>query len=144
MDEILGYFIETMNKNTSLFVVSDHGFMGAKKIVKINKFLKDNGYLKVKKVDKTFTDEIKEELGDKKSAFLSKIGLNIDKILRIMKTLRIEKLRYYAPKFIKSKIPISFSANSLACFSFNHVLVIFFPATMMLRQFFKVRVFSIA
>jgi len=107
MDEILGYFIEKSNEDISLFIVSDHGFMGTKKIVKINKFLKDEGYLKTRKVIKTFMDTAKEEKGDKKSSFFSKIGFTGEKILVILKKLRLEKLKYYTPKFIKSKIPTS-------------------------------------
>ena len=48
LDEIVGYTLENMGEDTSLVVMSDHGFTSFRRSFHMNKWLADNGYLKVK------------------------------------------------------------------------------------------------
>ncbi|KPJ70930.1 hypothetical protein AMJ51_00585 [Microgenomates bacterium DG_75] len=52
MDVVVGQIMELLNENDSLFILSDHGFGGFDYEVHLNAWLRDNGYLKLKK-DKT-------------------------------------------------------------------------------------------
>jgi len=48
IDELIKFIVET-NKDTNFFIVSDHGFGELKYLFSINKWLKDKGYLIIKK-----------------------------------------------------------------------------------------------
>ncbi|MBN1871289.1 MAG: alkaline phosphatase family protein [Candidatus Omnitrophica bacterium] len=48
MDKILGDAMTRLNKDDTLIVISDHGFDTFRRVVHINTWLKENGYLKLK------------------------------------------------------------------------------------------------
>ncbi|MCA9243757.1 MAG: alkaline phosphatase family protein [Phycisphaerales bacterium] len=48
MDKLVGETMAQVDKNTALFVMSDHGFKTFRRGVDLNAWLRDNGYLKVK------------------------------------------------------------------------------------------------
>lgn len=56
LDEIIGDFIKEMDKNTSLFIISDHGFGPFEKKVSFHKLLEQNGLLRYK--DESFFKKI--------------------------------------------------------------------------------------
>lgn len=49
MDRVVGHTLEHMPKNTLLVVMSDHGFAPWRRVFHLNAWLRDNGYLAVKK-----------------------------------------------------------------------------------------------
>jgi predicted AlkP superfamily phosphohydrolase/phosphomutase len=49
LDRILGDVMDRLESDTVLFVASDHGFMPAKKVFYVNKFLEDRGLLALRK-----------------------------------------------------------------------------------------------
>jgi len=51
MDKVVGYTLEHMPENTLLVVMSDHGFSPWRRAFHLNAWLRDNGYLAVKKSD---------------------------------------------------------------------------------------------
>ncbi len=48
MDDLVGRTIAKLDKDTALFIMSDHGFKTFRRGVDLNAWLRDNGYLKVK------------------------------------------------------------------------------------------------
>ncbi|MBU4288003.1 MAG: alkaline phosphatase family protein [Proteobacteria bacterium] len=50
MDEIIGKILMSLDDNTTLYIVSDHGFGPKKKMFLINKWLEKNGLLKINKL----------------------------------------------------------------------------------------------
>ena len=48
IDEIVGWAMNTLDKNTTLLVMSDHGFAPFRRQVHLNAWLEQNGYLKLK------------------------------------------------------------------------------------------------
>lgn len=72
LDEIVGEMVESVDKNTTIIVMSDHGFGRLKKRVWIDVWLKENGFLKVKFSIKNLWNELLVKL----SSFLRKIGLS--------------------------------------------------------------------
>jgi len=47
-DDIVGETLERIDENTTLIVMSDHGFVGWRRALNLNTWLKDNGYLALK------------------------------------------------------------------------------------------------
>lgn len=47
MDDIVGYTLERMDPNTTLVIMSDHGFTSWRRSMNLNSWLRDNGYLTV-------------------------------------------------------------------------------------------------
>lgn len=50
MDDIIGEVQKKMDEHSTLYLVSDHGFGPKKKVLFVNKWLKKNGFLRVKKL----------------------------------------------------------------------------------------------
>lgn len=48
MDEVVGYTLDNMGPNTTLVVMSDHGFASWRRAFNLNSWLRDNGFLAVK------------------------------------------------------------------------------------------------
>ncbi|HLG29423.1 MAG TPA: alkaline phosphatase family protein [Candidatus Brocadiales bacterium] len=48
IDEILGQILQRVDDNTTLIIISDHGFCTLKKEVHVNHWLKENGFLRFK------------------------------------------------------------------------------------------------
>ncbi|MEJ2085285.1 MAG: alkaline phosphatase family protein, partial [Acidobacteriota bacterium] len=48
MDRVVGYTLETMEPNTTLVVMSDHGFTSWRRAFHLNTWLKENGYITFK------------------------------------------------------------------------------------------------
>jgi predicted AlkP superfamily phosphohydrolase/phosphomutase len=48
MDNILGWVMENISDNTTLIVLSDHGFGDFERVVHLNSWLRDNGFLYLK------------------------------------------------------------------------------------------------
>jgi len=48
LDRVVGYTLETMDPNTTLVVMSDHGFTSWRRAFHLNTWLKDNGYITFK------------------------------------------------------------------------------------------------
>jgi predicted AlkP superfamily phosphohydrolase/phosphomutase len=73
IDEILGILLEKLDDNTSLIIMSDHGFCSAKKIFRVNQWLADNGFLKYdtkKLILDKISRRIRKKLGLKKGQSL--------------------------------------------------------------------------
>jgi predicted AlkP superfamily phosphohydrolase/phosphomutase len=49
MDRIIGKILDSLDRDTTLYIVSDHGFGPHKKVFFVNKWLDKNGFLKVRK-----------------------------------------------------------------------------------------------
>jgi predicted AlkP superfamily phosphohydrolase/phosphomutase len=61
MDDILGWVIENIDEDTTLMVLSDHGFGPFKRAVHLNGWLRDNGFLYLKdskKESKEFFEDV--------------------------------------------------------------------------------------
>jgi predicted AlkP superfamily phosphohydrolase/phosphomutase len=52
MDEVVGYTLDHMPENTLLVVMSDHGFAPWRRVMHLNAWLAENGYLTMKDTDK--------------------------------------------------------------------------------------------
>ena len=52
MDDVVGYTLEHMPENTLLVVMSDHGFASWRRVMHVNAWLAENGYLVMKDPDK--------------------------------------------------------------------------------------------
>ncbi len=48
MDEVVGHTLENMPENTLLVVMSDHGFAPWRRVMHLNAWLAENGYLTMK------------------------------------------------------------------------------------------------
>ena len=62
MDELVGRTVQAIDDQSALFVMSDHGFKSFRRGVDLNAWLRDNGYLKLKKdrasSDKTYLADV--------------------------------------------------------------------------------------
>ena len=80
MDQLLGRILEKINKNTVLFVISDHGFAQFKRGVNLNAWLFKNGYLTIKDGKTTTGDWFKGVDWDKTKAYsLGLAGIYINR-----------------------------------------------------------------
>jgi predicted AlkP superfamily phosphohydrolase/phosphomutase len=93
IDEILGNILKEINEQTTLIIMSDHGFGTKKKWFYINKWLEKNGYL-VKNTKKLIIAKIKEKLGIKTEKYFEGIPAPT---VRRHKFLQIEKTKAYSP-----------------------------------------------
>jgi predicted AlkP superfamily phosphohydrolase/phosphomutase len=57
MDEFLGWIMEQMDQNTTLFVISDHGFKVYDNIFYMNRWLENHGYLSTTSGEGSFHQE---------------------------------------------------------------------------------------
>lgn len=92
LDEYIGNLIE---RDITLFIVSDHGFGEVKEVFYMNEWLKENHYLTIKE--------------NRRLNLLRKLGINKENISLILKKLKIdvEGLRMRLPEKIKNSIPAS-------------------------------------
>lgn len=65
VDEIIGYIIREMDKTTTLYIISDHGFGPYEKRVYLNKWLSQQGLLSLKK-SKLYMNKLVHKMGLKK------------------------------------------------------------------------------
>ncbi len=84
LDEILGNILKRFDDETVLFIVSDHGFMEAKKSFYINTFLKVSGLL-----ESRHNYKIKNSL--------AKLNISVANIRRIIKKTGWAKLKKHVP-----------------------------------------------
>ncbi len=114
LDDIIGRFLNFIDKNTTMIIVSDHGFGPVNKAIYINVWLNNIGLLK------------RKELFRSKSSL--KILFNIEnKILEKLYKLGAGKIINLIPTSIIRKIPtsgnvkytIDFSETKAYCLSFN-------------------------
>jgi predicted AlkP superfamily phosphohydrolase/phosphomutase len=93
IDEILGEIYDELDKNTTLIILSDHGFGSKKKWFYINMWLEENGYL-TKDTKKLIIAKIKEKLGIKTDKYFEGIPAPT---VRRHKFLKLEKTKAYSP-----------------------------------------------
>ncbi len=72
IDKIVGNFLEKSDNNTTVFIVSDHGFGRLKKRFYVDTWLEGQGYVKIKNSDDTYLNRFKINL----AAFLRSTGLS--------------------------------------------------------------------
>ncbi|MEK6715285.1 MAG: alkaline phosphatase family protein [Candidatus Omnitrophota bacterium] len=70
LDSIIGEFIIRTDENTSLFIISDHGFGPREKIISLHRILEENGFLYYKnnsllKKIEIITDKIRKKMHEK-------------------------------------------------------------------------------
>ncbi|MFA5994821.1 MAG: alkaline phosphatase family protein [Patescibacteria group bacterium] len=114
MDEFIGWVIQRMNKDTTLFVMSDHGFKTYQQQFFINRWLEENNYLTTTYGEGSFhqshsklSREIAKAQGKRKKI---KIGKTIRSLLATSSTLeKLAKWLYF--KIIKKFVPISVSMD---------------------------------
>jgi len=93
IDDILGDLLKEMDEDTSLFIVSDHGFCSKKKLFHINVWLGRNGYLS-KNHKKIIIEKIKTTLGFKNEKFFTGLPMPVVKVFNF---LHLHKTKAYAP-----------------------------------------------
>ena len=90
VDDIVGYVLKTIDKNTSLYIVSDHGFGPFEKRVFINKWLAQQGLLYFNK-GKIYLNKLLYRTGLKKVTFSNRsIGISdnpVDRCIDYAKSL---------------------------------------------------------
>jgi len=94
LDDIVGKFIEVVDDDALILIVSDHGFTRIYKYFYINTWFKNRGLL--------FLEEANP--GKK---LLTKIGLSRDKIISLLEKMRAKKLIEFIPGKIGRLIPDS-------------------------------------
>lgn len=82
VDGQLGQLVEKAGENTTIFIISDHGFTRQKKKVYIDYFLKENGFISTKKSASNLKNSILLRI----SGLLKRTGLN-EVIVKIMVAL---------------------------------------------------------
>jgi predicted AlkP superfamily phosphohydrolase/phosphomutase len=96
LDSYLGWFMQNLPKDTNLMIMSDHGFRACYKTFFINKWLLDNGYLKLrdssKQVEEESADreEVKKSLKQSKKVFeigswAAKLSSKYPKLFKIVR-----------------------------------------------------------
>lgn len=93
IDEILGDIYKRIDDDTSLIIISDHGFGPKKKWFHINMWLEDNGYL-TKNLKKLVTAKIKEKLGLKSGKCFEGVPAPT---VRRTEFLNMQKTKAYSP-----------------------------------------------
>lgn len=96
LDEYIGHLIKRIDKikDGVLFVISDHGFAEIDNLFYLNTWLKENGFLSIKKENLFYV-------------LMRKIGINREFIAKILKSLGVdtESLRMKLPNKIKNLAP---------------------------------------
>ena len=85
LDEYIGEFLEHIDENTDFLIVSDHGFQRIDKLLLCNSWLKNEGYLSIKK--EGFLKDLMKRLGLRKrniKKLLSTIGVDVTSLTRKM------------------------------------------------------------
>ncbi len=62
MDNVLGIIMQRLNDEDTLIVLSDHGFGTFRRSAHVNKWLRDNGYLKLRNPDASFGAELLNDI----------------------------------------------------------------------------------
>ncbi|RJQ17679.1 MAG: hypothetical protein C4560_08170 [Nitrospiraceae bacterium] len=83
MDEVIGEIRGRLDSDTSLIIMSDHGFKPCSKSVEWNRWLIENNYLCIKKNRKKYLDSI--------IPLLHSLGVNREKIRSLFKSLKLDK-----------------------------------------------------
>ena len=80
LDQLIGNFIQKLDSDTAILILSDHGMTSLKGNISLNKWLSDQGYL-----------VLKHKKSAKVLSFLAKVGFNSDTIENILKKTRLKK-----------------------------------------------------
>jgi len=90
VDDVIGYILKTMDENTTLYIISDHGFGPLEKRVLLNKWLAQQGLMSLKK-GKAYLNKLLYWSGLRKVSFFScNIGVfdnPVDHCIDFTKTL---------------------------------------------------------
>lgn len=95
LDKMVGEFVEMSDENTTIFIISDHGFGSLNKFIYLNRYLKDLGLYKT----------IKYRVFLKK--FLLKLGISKHSIYEFLQKLGIKETSFI-PQKIKDLPPDEF------------------------------------
>lgn len=114
MDEFIGWVIHTMDEQTNLIVMSDHGFTVYDKIFYVNRWLEERGYLATQSGKGTFHQEhtqLSKAVGKQQQQRKEiKIGKKVRWLLKRSDILeRFAKWLYF--KVIRKRIPITVSVD---------------------------------
>ncbi len=91
IDEFLGEIIKySENNNADIIVMSDHGEQKVDKAFNVNVWLEENGYLKTNL---------------KRKSLLSGLGINRERIFKILEKLKLNFLVHMVPRSFAKKIP---------------------------------------
>ncbi|MBI5056301.1 MAG: alkaline phosphatase family protein [Nitrospirae bacterium] len=93
IDDILGDILNNMNDDTSLIILSDHGFCSKKKYFYINVWLGKNGFL-VKNMKRLVTAKIREKMGVENNKYFE--GLPTE-VVQVANFLNLQKTQAYTP-----------------------------------------------
>ena len=110
MDGFIGWVMEQMDENTTLFVMSDHGFKVYDEIFYLNRWLEEEGYLATTSGSASFqkshtklSREIESVQGKRKQI---KVGKGVRRFLKSSKTLeRLAKWFYH--RVVKRFAPVN-------------------------------------
>jgi len=107
LDEILGNILKRFDDETVLFIVSDHGFMEAKKSFYINTFLKESGLLEPR-----HNYKIKNSL--------AKLNISVANIRRTIKKTGWAQLKKHVPTPLINLVRRTFPSEGLKEGDFVH------------------------
>jgi len=100
LDDVLGEFIEKIGNDITLIIVGDHGSGPALKTFYINNWLKEKGFITVKK-------DIKSSL----FSFLNNKGLNLSNMYKIIQKLKLKKLVHIFPRNTRNNLLRTFTLS---------------------------------
>ncbi|HHX69518.1 MAG TPA: hypothetical protein GX708_15910 [Gallicola sp.] len=126
-DKMLGSFMEKMDENDTLLLLSDHGHgMRPMNLVNFNEMLRERGYLesKVKNENKTDRYYIFEKLKDNLSEFVVKYGLS-DITAKFVKIAPITKKVYTASLSIdwNKSVACASDPNGIKAYSYGGIAI---------------------
>ena len=75
LDKLLGPFLDSLDKQTAVMIISDHGFGEVKKDIYVNNWLREKGYLVVKEGKDAVKEGTVPAWKLKTAAFLDRIGV---------------------------------------------------------------------
>jgi len=95
LDEKISGLLSLVGDKTNILVLSDHGMGRFKKFLYVNKWLADNGYLKINKASANY---VKHSLFRKAvqvlSTFLVKLHFDVEKIKKVLPAWLVNKFTY--------------------------------------------------
>lgn len=100
LDKVVGELINKTDKDTWVFIISDHGFGPLYKYAFINTYFMKIGMLKLKNKE----EKLKKV---KYKYILYKLGITKDRIYRILVKLHLAHFSKYIPRSLKEKMPLA-------------------------------------
>jgi predicted AlkP superfamily phosphohydrolase/phosphomutase len=85
LDDAVGKIVSKAGEETTIIIMSDHGFGKYKGDLLVNKFLMDHGFLKIKKQNQRFIPLLKK--------IALKIGLRKERLSKIFNSSKVDTLR---------------------------------------------------